>query len=114
VNETADTGIPYTHWAYFKDRTAAEQCAAELAAMGFACGIKRSYDDQDWLLRAHRQAGTGELLVRHALVEATVACHGGEYDGGEGAWLDPATLEPEAWREELGEPWPPAARPDGR
>lgn len=31
--------VPYTHWAYFDDRDAAERCAKELTARDFLCGI---------------------------------------------------------------------------
>lgn len=40
--------IPYTHWAYFDDRAAAEACGAELdAAFDCLSGVDRSYDDVD-------------------------------------------------------------------
>lgn len=81
--------IPYTHWMYFDDRGRAEQCAGELAARDFLCGIDRSHDDTAWLLRAARE--TSDTVAQHKLVEEITIRHGGQYDGGETGLMDPST-----------------------
>lgn len=79
--------IPYTHWAYFTDRAAAEACAKELDAQ-FDCltSVDRNYDDTQWLLLAGRTVDIDTNW--HAPVEEVVERHGGRYDGGESGWLD--------------------------
>lgn len=109
--------IPYTHWMYFSDRSAAERCAAELVPLDFLCGVDSSPPPAaeelaefhaeypaladlpdapqhgDWLLRAARSVEIGGMIARHDIVEAIVVRHGGFYDGGESGWLDLRTGE---------------------
>ena len=109
--------IPYTHWMYFSDRSAAERCAAELEPLDFLCGVDFSPPPTaeelaelhseypalanlpdgpqhgDWLLRAARSVEIGGMVARHHMVEVVVVRHGGFYDGGESGWLDPHTVE---------------------
>lgn len=79
--------IPYTHWAYFDDETAAKACAAELA--DYVTRIQRAVGDDvpDWLLLAGRDVPIGDLVERHAEVRAIVERHGGDYDGGEATYV---------------------------
>ncbi len=116
TNHEAAT-IPYTHWMYFSDRSAAERCAAELEPLDFLCGVDFSPpltaeelvefhseypalanlpdapQHGDWLLRAARSVEIDGMIARHGMVEAIVARHGGFYDGGESGWLDLRTGE---------------------
>jgi hypothetical protein len=97
--------IPYTHWAYWSDRNAAERCRAELADLGFRVApVERSEGDEDdptrddprftWLLRAAKEVGIDDLVERHDYVEAIVQRFGGFYDGGESTFqLDDETAE---------------------
>jgi hypothetical protein len=86
--------IPYTHWAYFDDRTAADTCAADLDT-SFDClaAVDRSYDDSEWLLRAARTVSLDWPNGWHGEIAEVVERHGGRYDGGESGWLDTATGE---------------------
>jgi len=86
--------IPYTHWAYFDDRAAAEECGAGLdAAFNCLSAVDRSYDDTDWLLRAARSVSLDWPNGWHGEIEEVVERHGGRYDGGESGWLDTTTGE---------------------
>ncbi|MEV5749862.1 ribonuclease E inhibitor RraB [Actinoallomurus sp. NPDC052308] len=77
--------ISYTHWAYFRDREAAEACRRDLA--DYVVRIRRSAaDERQWLLLAGRDVEVDRLPERHTEVEEIVLRHGGEYDGGETAY----------------------------
>lgn len=69
--------IPYTHWMYFRDKDAADRCAAELAGMDFLCGIdenKPMTPEEDAEFRAdmlrqaenHHDVGTRQALMEMA------------------------------------------------
>ena len=116
TNHGAGT-IPYTHWMYFSDRSAAERCAAELTPLDFLRGVDFSSpltaeaiadlhsrcpalaslpdppQHGNWLLRAARSVEIDDMIARHGMVEAIVVRHGGFYDGGESGWLDLRTGE---------------------
>ena len=93
MTDHAARTIPYTHWMYFTDQTAAARCAAELGGLDFLCGVDRAADDARWLLRAARSVKIDDMITRHHMVEAIVTRHGGAYDGGESGWLDMRTGE---------------------
>ncbi|HZP53870.1 ribonuclease E inhibitor RraB [Actinocrinis sp.] len=83
--------IPYTHWAYFTDRPAAEACARELAAR-FDCltAIDPAASGPDpWLLRAARTVDLNAPGGWHDEIEEVVQHHGGRYDGGEATMFVP-------------------------
>lgn len=84
--------IPYTHWAYFNDRDAAELCGREIDAR-FNClaAVDRSYDDSQWLLRAARNVSLDWPGGWHDEIAEVVERHGGQYDFGESGWLDMTT-----------------------
>lgn len=88
--------IPYTHWAYFDDRGAAEKCAAELDDR-FDC--LSAVDDSDyqgkheWLLRSARNVSLDWPGGWHDEIAEVVEHYGGRYDGGESGWLDLGTGE---------------------
>lgn len=77
--------VPYTHWAYFPERSSAEACARELP--DYVIRLEET-DDGRWLLRAGRDVQVGGMVKRHAEVEAIVVRHGGDYDGGENSRLE--------------------------
>ncbi len=62
-----DDAIPYTHWMYFAGRDEADRCTAELAALGFLCGI----DEAEHSTPAERAEFAGELLRDGACDEGT-------------------------------------------
>ena len=77
--------IPYTHWAYFTDRSAAEACGRELAAR-FDClaAVDPAASGPDpWLLRAGRTVDLDAPGNWHDEIEEVVVRYGGEYDFGE-------------------------------
>lgn len=86
--------IPYTHWAYFTDRPAADACAAELDA-GFDCltavDASEWHGAPSWLLRAARTVSLDWPGGWHDEIAEVVERHGGFYDGGESGWLDTKT-----------------------
>jgi hypothetical protein len=84
--------IPYTHWSYFDDRTAADACAKELDDR-FDCltSVERSYDDTQWLMLAARTVSLDWPGGWHQEIEEVVEHYGGRYDGGESGWLDTTT-----------------------
>ncbi|WP_141662953.1 ribonuclease E inhibitor RraB [Streptomyces sp. Wb2n-11] len=74
--------IPYTHWAYFPDRSSAEQCAQGLA--DYVTRVREPIGGVPrWLLLAARDVEISGLVERHLEVEEIVIRHGGDYDGGE-------------------------------
>jgi hypothetical protein len=77
--------IPYTHWAYFPDRSSAEACARDLP--DYVIRIQGP-EDCRWLLRAGRDVEVGHMVERHREVEEIVVRHGGDYDGGENSRLE--------------------------
>lgn len=92
-----DTAMPYTHWAYFAERSAADACALELTALDCLVGIDKEAEPAmwgevlgQWLLRAARTVLVSELVERHEEA-AIVERHGGFYDGGESGWLNRET-----------------------
>lgn len=72
---------PYTHWVYFTDRSAADDCKRAFERVGAEVRIERSDGDTDWLLRAGRYIGS--LVEAHAEAEEMVNRHRGTYDYGE-------------------------------
>jgi hypothetical protein len=75
--------VTYTHYAYFSDRSSAEQCARELTADWFVCEVKPNSDPTlQFAVRAIREVDTERLAQRHGEVEALVQRYGGEYGGG--------------------------------
>ncbi|MFJ3365776.1 ribonuclease E inhibitor RraB [Streptomyces anthocyanicus] len=91
--------IPYTHWAYFPDRTSAEECARELADYVTRISEPDPEVTSQWRLLAARDVEVAGLEQRHREVEAIVTQHGGEYDGGEATYesghpvADPAIVQ---------------------
>lgn len=88
------TMIPYTHWAYFPAREAAQSCADELNRKDFLAAVDATVDPTpgiEWLMRAAKNVRVGDMVQRHGEVEEVVVRHGGEYDGGESGWLDLTT-----------------------
>ncbi|MFI5990339.1 ribonuclease E inhibitor RraB [Streptomyces sp. NPDC051362] len=81
----SDRIIPYTHWAYFPDRSSAEACARELPE--YVTRVQGP-DEGRWLLLAGRDVVVGGMVERHREVEEIVARHGGDYDGGENSRLE--------------------------
>ena len=77
--------IPYTHWAYFPDEVGARRCVEDLA--DFVTRVRKSADDDRWLLLAGRDVSIGGMVARHEEVAVIVERHGGEYDGGEATYL---------------------------
>lgn len=72
----------WTHYAYFKERDAAEACGRDLGDR-FDCvtHVRRSVVRSDeWLLRAARTVTLG--IPWHSDVEEVVKAHGGRYTGG--------------------------------
>lgn len=77
--------IPYTHWAYFTDRAAAEECGRELDTR-FDCLTAVdpcSSPHACWLLRAARSVDPNAPGGWHDEIREAVQRHGGEYDYGE-------------------------------
>lgn len=86
--------VPYTHYAYFKDRDVANACGRELDER-FDCltYVKRSAARPDeWLLRAARTVTLG--IPWHREVEEVVESYGGRYDGGEACMFVPPSNGP--------------------
>lgn len=77
--------IPYTHWAYFPDEAGARRCAEALP--DFVTRVRPAADGNQWLLLAGRDVAISRLVERHQEVREVVERHGGEYDGGEAAYL---------------------------
>jgi len=82
--------LPYTHWAYFTDRSAAEACARELddrfdclIAVDPAYQAPEYVDLGEWLLRAARTVSLDWPGGWHDEIAEVVERHGGNYDGGE-------------------------------
>lgn len=83
--------IPYTHWAYFTDRDAAETCGRELTAR-FDCltAVDPAASGPDpWLLRAARTVRLDGPGNWHDEIEEVVVRHGGTYDFGEATMFVP-------------------------
>lgn len=80
------SAMPYTHWAYFPDQAGAQRCRAELGEYVTRLREPEESDGQ-WLLLAGRDVDPERLVERHAEVEAIVARHGGDYDGGEATYV---------------------------
>ncbi|MEU7822965.1 hypothetical protein [Catellatospora sp. NPDC049133] len=69
--------LPYTHFAFFDDLEAAEQCADRLRDIG--CRVSLRYDDSSWALTAVRREpldGQG----RPEEIEQLIVAAGGDYE----------------------------------
>ena len=67
--------VPYTHWAYFDDREAAQRCADELTAQDFLCGVDpvEPIDPADLVEEVANGRITGPADVLADLVRDAVA-----------------------------------------
>ena len=80
--KTKTGSLPWTHYAYFKDRGAADACGRDLGdRFGCVTHVRASAAQPDeWLLRAARTVTLG--IPWHREVEEVVEARGGRYTGG--------------------------------